>query len=74
MVDSAKKEDGEVIESVDSVKDKAAKVIVPAEASGEEQEQKLKQTDAMLDMILTIVGEEYGQRDLLVARDVLWDV
>jgi len=31
-----------------------------------------EQMDAVLDMVLTIVGEEFGQRDLLVARDVLW--
>lgn len=30
------------------------------------------QMDAVLDMVLTIVGEEFGQRDLLVARDYLW--
>lgn len=28
---------------------------------------------ATLDMVLTIVGEVYGQRDLLVARDKLWE-
>jgi hypothetical protein len=32
-----------------------------------------KQTRATLDMIITIVGEFYGQRDLLVQRDV-WNV
>ena len=31
-----------------------------------------KQSRAMLDMIITIVGEFYGQRDLLESRD-LWD-
>lgn len=31
-----------------------------------------KQTRAMLDMIITIVGEYYGQRDLLAAREI-WD-
>ena len=32
----------------------------------------IKQTRAMLDMIITIVGEYYGQRDLLTAREI-WD-
>jgi hypothetical protein len=31
-----------------------------------------KQTHAMLDMIITVVGEFYGQRDLLQARDI-WE-
>jgi len=76
---SADEEDGEVIENESIVKDVATKditvkAVVQEEASDEGEEQQLKQMNAMLDMILTIVGEEYGQRDLLVARDVLWDI
>lgn len=33
----------------------------------------VKQTHAMLDMIITVVGEYYGQRDLLAAREI-WKV
>jgi hypothetical protein len=77
--DSAEQEDGEVIEGVNSEEDNVVEHFVeevgfPEEADEVEEEQKLKQMNAMLVMILTIVGEEYGQRDLLVARDVLWDV
>jgi len=73
VMDSAE-EDGEVIKSVDDLEDKAVEAALTEEASELGEEQKLKQMNAMLDMILTIVGEEYGQRDLLVARDVLWDI
>lgn len=38
------------------------------------EEERTKQQDALLDMIFTIVGEAFGQRDLLAARDTLWDV
>ena len=78
MVDSAVmvpgEEDGEVVESMDDADNKAVEVAVPEEAFEEVEKRKVKQMNAMLDMILTIVGEEYGQRDLLVARDVLWDI
>ncbi|KAL5343349.1 hypothetical protein BJX70DRAFT_385515 [Aspergillus crustosus] len=43
------------------------------EAQDEEESLDLDfgtQTRAMLDMIITIIGEHYGQRDLLEARDV----
>jgi hypothetical protein len=30
----------------------------------------LKQTRALLDMVITVVGEFYGQRDLLEAREI----
>jgi len=74
VMEPAEEEDGEVVESADETEDKAAEVAVTEEAFEEEEEQKSKQMNAMLDMILTIVGEEFGQRDLLVARDVLWDI
>jgi regulator of vacuolar morphogenesis len=38
----------------------------------EDPNETRKQSRAMLDMIITIVGEFYGQRDLLESRD-LWD-
>lgn len=38
----------------------------------DEPSETRKQARAMLDMVITIVGEFYGQRDLLEARD-LWD-
>lgn len=38
----------------------------------EDVQEAEEQMNAVLDMVLTIVGEEFGQRDLLVARDVLW--
>ena len=48
----------------------------PAIESGLENEENAKevavQTRAMLDMIITVIGEYYGQRDLLEARE-LWN-
>lgn len=49
----------------------ATRTEVQAEAH-EKSTDAVKQTRAMLDMILTVVGEFYGQRDLLEAREI-WD-
>lgn len=38
--------------------------------SSSDEEYLMKQTRALLDMIITVVGEFYGQRDLLEAREV----
>lgn len=38
--------------------------------SGTDDEDTTSQTRAMLDMIITVVGEFYGQRDLLEAREI----
>lgn len=46
-------------------------VLTQTKTEGDVRESE-EQMDAILDMVLTIVGEEFGQRDLLVARDVLW--
>lgn len=58
-------------------KETASRPEVQPEAAAPEKEKKksldaIKQTRAMLDMILTVVGEFYGQRDLLDAREI-WD-
>lgn len=45
-----------------------------AESESEAKASSLaRQTHAMLDMIITVVGEFYGQRDLLGAREI-WDL
>lgn len=43
-----------------------------ASAAEDDASERGKQVDAMLDMVLTIVGEEFGQKDLLAARDAIW--
>lgn len=57
---STSTDEGEVVEE----EEEAEEIDEPMESR--------KQARAMLDMIITIIGEFYGQRDLLESRD-LWD-
>lgn len=54
-----------------STKDSTARDPNPPQPHGSHNSHVLFGT---LDMILTIVGECYGQRDLLDARDALWEI
>ena len=47
-------------------------VVVVTGASKEQLIDVVMQTRAMLDMIITVVGEYYGQKDLLQEREI-WE-
>ncbi|KAJ5341190.1 hypothetical protein N7541_010314 [Penicillium brevicompactum] len=62
-------EQSEVDTSKARLQDQPQSIDEPTETPHDEEEYLVTQTRALLDMVLTVVGEFFGQRDLLESRE-----